>query len=152
MSKSWHQSEEVLAKLEAKARELGFTSLGITDPNVSEHVPFLDAWLESGFHGSMEWFEQHLELRKDPTRLVEGTQSVISVRLDNLPENTNCLDVLNDADKAYISRYALGRDYHKLMRKRLKRLGDWLTEEIQPHRFRVFSDSAPVLEKHLPRE
>ena len=149
MSKSWHQSDEVLAKLEAKARELGFTSLGITDPDVSEHVPFLDAWLESGFHGSMEWFEQHLELRKDPTRLVEGTQRVISVRLDYLPENTNCLDVLNDADKAYISRYALGRDYHKLMRKRLKRLGDWLTEEIQPHGFRVFSDSAPILEKHL---
>ena len=149
MSKSWHQSDEVLAKLQAKARELGFTSLGITDPNVSKHVPFLDAWLESGFHGSMEWFEQHLELRKDPTRLVEGTQRVISVRLNYLPENTNCLDVLNDADKAYISRYALGRDYHKLMRKRLKHLGDWLTEEIQPHGFRVFSDSAPILEKHL---
>ena len=89
MGKSWHQSDEVLAKLEAKTCELGFTSVGITDPNVSEHVSFLDAWLESGFHGSMKWFEQHLDLRKDPTRLVKGTQRVISVRLDYLPENTN---------------------------------------------------------------
>jgi epoxyqueuosine reductase len=85
MDGSWHQSDEVLAKLEAKARELGFTSIGVTDPDVSEHVPYLDAWLESGFHGSMEWFERHLDLRKDPTGLVEGTQRIISVRLYYLP-------------------------------------------------------------------
>jgi len=149
MDGSWHQSDEVLVKLEAKARELGFTSIGVTDPDVSQHVPYLEAWLESGFHGSMEWFERHLDLRKDPTRLVEGTQRIVSVRLDYLPENIECIEILNDPDKAYVSRYALGRDYHKLMRKRLKHLGDWLTDEIQPHGFRVFSDSAPILEKHL---
>jgi len=149
MDDSWHQSNQVLSRLEDKARELGFTSLGITDPDVSNHVSFLDSWLEAGFHGTMEWFERHLELRKDPTRLVEGTKRVISVRLDYLPEHTDCIDILNDPDKVYISRYALGRDYHKLMRKRLKQLGDWFSEEIAPHGFRVFSDSAPILEKHI---
>ena len=97
----------------------------------------------------MKWFEQHLDLRKDPTRLVKGTQRVISVRLDYLPENTNCIDVLND-DKAYISRYALGRDCHKLMRKHLKHLGDWLTEEISAAWFEYFG-FCPILEKHLAK-
>ena len=149
MDASWHQSDQVLDRLREKALELGFTAIGVTDPDVSQHVSFLDNWLESGFHGSMEWLERHLDLRKDPTRLVPGTQRVISVRLDYLPENTDCIGILNDPDMAYISRYALGRDYHKLMRKRLKHLGDWFSGEIAPHGFRVFSDSAPLLEKHL---
>ena len=149
MDASWHQSDQVLDRLREKALELGFTAIGVTDPDVSQHVSFLEHWLESGFHGSMEWFERHLDLRKDPTQLVPGTQRVISVRLDYLPESIDCNDILNDPDMAYISRYALGRDYHKLMRKRLKHLGDWFSNEIAPHGFRVFSDSAPLLEKHL---
>ena len=131
-----------LAKLEAKAYELGFTSLGITDTNVSEHVSFLETWLESGFHGSMKWLEQHLDLRKDPTRLVGAHKSDFrSARL--FAENTNCIDILNDPDKAYISRYALGRDYHKLMRKRLRHLGDWLTEKSNLMDFGYFQILRP---------
>jgi epoxyqueuosine reductase len=149
MDASWHQSDQAFDKLKQKALELGFTAIGVTDPDVSQHVPFLNAWLDAGFHGTMDWFQRNLELRKDPTQLAAGTQRIISVRLDYLPENTDCIKVLNDPDKAYISRYALGRDYHKLMRKRLKYLGDWFSEQIAPHGFRVFSDSAPILEKHL---
>ena len=149
MDVSWHQSDQAFDKLKQKALELGFTAIGVTDPDVSEHVPFLEAWIDAGFQGTMDWFERNLELRKDPTQLVAGTKRIISVRLDYLPENTDCIEILNDPDKAYVSRYALGRDYHKLMRKRLKQLGDWFSEQIAPHGFRVFSDSAPILEKHL---
>ena len=149
MDVSWHQSDQAFDKLKQKALELGFTAIGVTDPDVSEHVPFLEAWIDAGFQGTMDWFERNLELRKDPTQLVAGTKRIISVRLDYLPENTDCIKILNDPDKAYVSRYALGRDYHKLMRKRLKQLGDWFSEQIAPHGFRVFSDSAPILEKHL---
>ena len=149
MDSSWHQSDQAFDKLRQKAFELGFTAVGVTDPDVSQHVPFLEAWLDAGFQGTMDWFARNLELRKDPTQLVAGTQRIISVRLDYLPKNTECIQILNDPNKAYISRYALGRDYHKLMRKRLKHLGDWFSEQIAPHGFRVFSDSAPILEKHL---
>ena len=149
MDTSWHQSDQLLGNLRKKAKELGFSAVGITDSDVSNHVPYLEQWLEDNFHASMEWFERHLHLRKDPSQLVKGTQRIISVRLDYLPENTRCIEILNDHDKAYISRYALGRDYHKLLRKRLKKLGDWITDEITPHGFRVFTDSAPILEKHL---
>ena len=149
MDTSWHQSDQLLGNLRKKAKELGFSAVGVASPDVSEHVPYLERWLEDNFHASMEWFERHLDLRKDPRRLVKGTQRVISVRLDYLPENSRCIEILNDHDKAYISRYALGRDYHKLLRKRLKKLGDWFADEINPHGFRVFTDSAPILEKHL---
>ena len=149
MDTSLHQSDQLLGKLREKAHELGFSAVGVTDPDVNDHVPHLEKWLEDDFHASMEWFKRHLNLRKDPRLLVKGTQRIISVRLDYLPENSRCIEILNDQDKAYISRYALGRDYHKLLRKRLKKLGDWFTNEIAPHGFRVFTDSAPILEKHL---
>ena len=92
-------------KLKQKALELGFTAIGVTDPDVSQHVPFLDAWLDAGFHGTMDWFQRNLELRKDPTQLVAGTQRIFQ-SVDYLPENT-LHEILNDPDKAYISRYAL---------------------------------------------
>ena len=149
MDTSWHQSDELLRKLREKAQELGFSAIGITDPSVAEHIPFLEKWLEDNFHASMDWLEKNLALRKDPKQLFHGTKRIISVRLDYLPENTRYVQILNDKDKAYISRYALGRDYHKLLRKRLKKLGDWFSQEIAPHGFRVFADSAPILEKHL---
>jgi|TARA_B110000305_G_scaffold60086_1_gene66628 epoxyqueuosine reductase len=149
MNASGHHSTKVLDELKNKAKTLGFSRVGITDTDVSAHSPHLTRWLDDGFEGSMEWFHQNLELRHDPKKLVPGTQRVISVALDYLPPNTNCIRILNDPEKAYISRYALGRDYHKLLRKRLKKLATWFREAIAPHGFRVFTDSAPILEKHL---
>ena len=80
MDASWHQSDQAFDKLKQKALELGFTAIGVTDPDVSEHVPFLEAWIDAGFQGTMDWFERNLELRKDPTQLVAGTKRIISVR------------------------------------------------------------------------
>jgi epoxyqueuosine reductase len=149
MDTSWHQSSEVLACLQAEAARLGFSKLGITDTNVSQHVPYLRRWLNDGHQASMQWFEAHQALREDPCALVPNTQRVISVALDYKPDAMDDWTVLNDPDLAYISRYALGRDYHKLFRKRLAQLSTWLNETITPHGYRVFSDSAPILEKHL---
>jgi len=149
MTDSWHHSDTLLRQLDEQARLLGFSKIGITDPDVSAHTGFLDHWLAQGFEATMDWFHRHLELRRDPTALQPGTRRVISVALDYLPENTDCIEVLNNPDAAYISRYALGRDYHKLLRKRLKHLADWLGDTVGEHGYRVFTDSAPILEKHL---
>lgn len=149
MESSWHHSETVLAQLEQQAKRLGFSKIGITDPDVSAHTNHLENWLANGYEAGMEWFHRHKALRKDPNLLHPGTQRVISVALDYLPENVECIEILNEPDLAYISRYALGRDYHKLLRKRLKSLAEWLTDAVGPHGFRVFADSAPLLEKHL---
>jgi Uncharacterized Fe-S protein len=113
MTDSWHHSDTLLRQLDEQARLLGFSKIGITDPDVSAHTGFLDHWLAQGFEATMDWFHRHLELRRDPTALQPGTRRVISVALDYLPENTDCIEVLNNPDAAYISRYALGRDYHK---------------------------------------
>lgn len=149
MDTSWHQSPEIVKALTAKAHELGFARLGITDPDVSAHTPYLQQWLADGLHGSMDWMQRHQALREDPCALHPGTQRVISVALDYRPVAGNEWAVLEAPEKAYISRYALGRDYHKLFRKRLNALAQWLTDTVGPHGYRVFSDSAPVLEKHL---
>ena len=149
MDASWHQSSEVLNRLTSEAKHLGFSKLGITDPDVSAHTPFLRQWLADGHHASMQWIEAHQALREDPRQLQPNTQRIISVALDYKPEAMNDWDVLDSPDLAYISRYALGRDYHKLFRKRLNRLSTWLHDAVTPHGYRVFSDSAPILEKHL---
>lgn len=149
MDASWHQSSEVLVSLRAEATRLGFAKVGITDADVSEHVPFLRRWLADGHQGSMQWMQTHQGLREDPRALQPNTERVISVALDYKPEAMDDWAVLNDPNLAYISRYALGRDYHKLFRKRLNQLSSWLAETIAPHGYRVFSDSAPILEKHL---
>lgn len=149
MDSTWHQSDQLFEQLKKHARKLGFSNLGITDPDVSAHYNYLDNWLEDGFQASMNWMDRYRDLRVDPTSLFPGTRRIISVTLDYLPPGTECITVLNDAESAYISRYALGRDYHKLLRKRLKSLGNWFNDTIHPHGFRVFTDSAPILEKHL---
>lgn len=141
-----------MTDLRAQAVRLGFAKLGITSPNVSDHVAYLDAWLADGHAGEMAWMEQHAGLRRDPTQLQPGVRTVISVRLDYLPEDHASETVLADPSKGYIARYALGRDYHKVFRKRLKTLAQWIHETIQPHGYRVFTDSAPLLEKHLAEQ
>lgn len=130
-------------------RAFGFQQIGITDIDLSAYEPKLLAWLEAGFHGEMHYMESHGTKRSRPDVLVPGTLRVISARMDYLPEDTNALSVLNDASLGYVSRYALGRDYHKLMRKRLTQLAERIQREIATTAYRAFTDSAPVMEKAL---
>ena len=132
------------------ALELGFSDCGIADTDLQHHERHLLNWLDDGFHGEMAYMQRHGTRRSRPFELESGTISVISVRLDYLPESTSlALDVLRSPGKAYISRYALGRDYHKMMRKRLQALVEKIRQEVGEFGFRVFVDSAPVLEKAL---
>lgn len=129
---------------------LGFQQVGITDTDLSQAEARLDVWLGSNFHGSMDYMQKHGHKRSRPALLHPGTQRVISVRLDYLPEPGSLMDkALGNPLSAYISRYALGRDYHKLMRNRLQKLADLIHAEIGDFGYRAFVDSAPVLEKAL---
>lgn len=145
-----------LVALTASIREwasaLGFQQLGISDVDLSADEARFEAYLAAGYHGEMAYMASHGTKRTRPDELVPGTVRVISVRMDYLPENTEKAQVLAQADKAYISRYALGRDYHKLIRKRLQRLAEKITEVVGPFGHRAFVDSAPVLEKPLAQK
>lgn len=129
--------------------ELGFQQVGITDTDLSEHQQAYREWLAEGFHGSMAYLNHNGDLRDDPAKLLPGTLRVISVRIDYLPENAGFATTLADKDRAYVSRYALGRDYHKLVRKRLKQLGQRIQQRVATLSFRPFVDSAPVMERPL---
>jgi len=135
-------------------KELGFQQIGITNIELGPHKQFLKEWLDKGYHGEMAWMEAHQPQRNNPDSLVPGVMRVISARMDYLPENTQQINILKQSDKAYISRYALGRDYHKLIRKRLATIAkkiqqacDDNPDHTQELKQRPFVDSAPVLEK-----
>ena len=132
------------------ARELGFQHLGITDTDLTEAETRLHAWLEAGHHGGMDYMARHGSKRSRPADLEPGTLRVISVRMDYLPEpHERIEEQLADPAAAFVSRYALGRDYHKMMRKRLRRLAERIRATVGDLGYRVFVDSAPVLEKPL---
>ncbi len=145
---------ELAQQIKQWGKELGFQQIAITDIDIGKHANFLEKWLEKGHHGEMQWMQEHQAQRNDPSSLVNNAARIISVRMDYLPENTQQISTLKQSEKAYISRYALGRDYHKLIRKRLANLGKKIelyceentaaTLDIQ---HRPFVDSAPVLEK-----
>jgi epoxyqueuosine reductase len=131
-------------------RELGFAAVGIADGDLSAGEAGLLDWLDRGFHGEMDYMAAHGSKRSRPAELVPGTVRIISARIDYLPPAAaDPHAVLADADAAYVSRYALGRDYHKVLRNRLQRLAEKISAEIGAHHFRVFTDSAPVLEVEL---
>ena len=130
--------------------ELGFAAVGIADSELSAAEAGLQEWLAQGFHGEMDYMAAHGTKRSRPAELVPGTVRIISARLDYFPPaSADAHAVLNDADAAYVSRYALGRDYHKVLRNRLQSLAEKISAEIGEHHFRVFTDSAPVLEVAL---
>ncbi|WP_409523406.1 tRNA epoxyqueuosine(34) reductase QueG [Nitrincola sp. MINF-07-Sa-05] len=134
------------------AAELGFQQCAITHTDLSEEKAGLESWLEQGMHGEMDYLDRNTDLRLDPAQLVPGTQRIISVRMDYLPPEVETLKILQQPDKAYVARYTLGRDYHKLMRKRLQTLGKLISEHSPAETsFRPFVDSAPVLERTLAR-
>ena len=130
--------------------ELGFSQSGITDIELATAEERLRDWLDRRFHGSMHYLERHGSKRSHPEELVPGTVRVISVRMDYLTEPQEKTKAqLDTATGAYVSRYALGRDYHKVMRGRLRDLARRIEAAIGPFGYRVFVDSAPVLEKAL---
>ena len=131
--------------------ELGFSSIGITDIDLSQDQRYLEKWLEKGYHGEMKYMEKHGKKRSQPAELVAGTKRVISLSMNYLPENYNGLELLEQDKKAFVSGYARGRDYHKIMRSRLKKLVSKIKVHSS-HENRVFVDSAPVLEKALAQK
>lgn len=139
---------EIAGRLADWARELGFDALSISGVELTHAEAGLEKWLAAGFHGEMDYMARHGMKRARPAELLPGTVRVISVRMNYWPEAAAPNATLANNDSAYVSRYALGRDYHKLMRARLQKLADKISDEA-PHGYRVFVDSAPVLEVEL---
>lgn len=136
--------------IKARAVELGFDACQITDTDLGEHETHLLNWLNKGFHGNMDYMQRHGVMRSRPSELVPGTIRIVSVRLTYFPDGAADADeVLSNPELGYVSRYALGRDYHKLMRQRLQRLAKELEQRIGEFGYRAFTDSAPVLEKAI---
>ena len=141
---------ELATTIKLRGIELGFQQVGIADTNLSETETLFETWLEKGFHGEMTYMSRHGKKRTQPESLVPGTVRVISARMDYWPQDSaDAESELNDAEQAYISRYAVGRDYHEVLRERLRMLAKFVQEKIGSFGYRVFVDSAPVLEKPL---
>jgi len=141
---------QLAADIRRWGEALGFQQVGFSSADLAEAEARLDEWLASGFHGEMEYMARHGTRRSRPASLVPGTLTVITVRMDYLPaENEPAERKLDHPRKAYVSRYALGRDYHKVLRSRLQKLATKIEQQIGPFGYRVFVDSAPVLEKPL---
>lgn len=133
--------------------ELGFQQLGVSDTDLGAAEAKLQAWLAEGRHGDMEYMQRHGSKRSRPEELVPGTIRVISVRMDYLPEPQEAaVATLDHPSRAYVSRYALGRDYHKILRSRLQKLANKIAGQVGEFGYRVFVDSAPVLEKALAQK
>jgi len=136
--------------IKAWGQELGFQQIGITDTQLGVHETHLLNWLQAGRHGEMAYMQLHGTRRSRPADLVPSTLRVISARMDYLPQSAASTEsVLGDPELGCVSRYALGRDYHKLLRARLQKLADRITAVTGPFGYRAFTDSAPVLEKAL---
>ena len=140
---------ELAREIKQWAKELGFQETAITDVDLSEYEHLLESWIANNYHGTMDYMARNQEKRCHPDQLVPGTIRVICVRMDYALERENSFSALQEQDKAYISRYARGRDYHKLIRKRLQQLADRIEDVVREFGFRAFVDSAPVLERAL---
>jgi len=140
---------ELATQIKQWALDLGFSQVGITDTDLQLEEQRLQQWLDQGMHGEMQYMAQHGMMRARPAELLPGTLRVISVRLDYLPKAAGFATNLADPTQAYISRYALGRDYHKIIRQKLKQLADKISTVQGEFGFRPFVDSAPVLERPL---
>ncbi|MCG8325827.1 MAG: tRNA epoxyqueuosine(34) reductase QueG, partial [Thiotrichales bacterium] len=138
--------------IKAQGKTLGFQQTGITGVDLGEDERHLLNWLNAGMHGEMDYMQRHGTRRSRPADLKPGTIRIISARMDYLPpESSHPRQVLGNDRLAYISRYAMGRDYHKLLRNRLQQLVRYIESQSGAFGYRVFVDSAPVLEKALAR-
>ena len=149
------QATILVERIRTWAKELGFAEARIADADLGDAEHRLQQWLDAGFHGEMEFMSAHGEKRARPAELIPGTVRVISVRMDYLPRDTtdDWREIeqarQSDGQAAVVSVYARGRDYHKVLRSRLQQLTEKITAEIGPFGFRVFTDSAPVMEVEL---
>jgi epoxyqueuosine reductase len=148
------QTEVVEASVEERVkrwgRELGFDAVAIAETDLAEEEKRLLEWLGRGWHGEMDYMARHGTRRARPAELVPGTLSIVTARLNYTPAQArDSWDVIEDGESAFISRYALGRDYHKVMRAKLQSLATRMTAELGPFPYRVFTDSAPVMEVSL---
>ena len=147
--------EALAGAIKSWGKALGFSHVGITDIELAGAKQHYKAWIEKGFHGAMDYMAKHENKRTEPAELIAGTLRVISVRMDYLPpEARDAEQVLKESERAFISRYALGRDYHKVLRSRLQKLCDKIQSKLASHQldnfqYRVFTDSAPVMEVAL---
>lgn len=141
---------DLAVKIKQWGEQLGFQQIGITDTNLESAEQHLQKWIAKGFHGEMDYMHKHGLKRSRPDLLQPGTQSIISVRMNYLPESSDQISTaLDNPVSAFISRYALGRDYHKILRNRLQKLADLIENEIGAFGYRAYVDSAPVLEKAI---
>ncbi len=150
--KTFSRSElcDLVNKIKQWGKELGFQAVGITDTDLSIAEQRFNSWIKHKMHGDMSYMSRHGTKRTRPAELENGTISIISVRMDYFPEDPeHSISLLTQNNKAYIARYSLGRDYHKVVKKRLQKLAKQLEQEIGSFGYRVFTDSAPVLEKPL---
>ncbi|TIK69222.1 tRNA epoxyqueuosine(34) reductase QueG [Stenotrophomonas maltophilia] len=143
---------QAVQRIRELARAHGFQRCGIAGIELGEDEAHLADWLGQGLYGTMDWMARHGTLRARPAELLPGTVRVISVGMDySHKDDTEAWATLADPGRAYVARYALGRDYHKLMRNRLQKLATQINDEVAPLGYRVFVDSAPVLERALAR-
>jgi epoxyqueuosine reductase len=141
--------QQLAQQIKQWGRELGFQQVGICDTDLSAEEPKLQAWLEKQYHGEMDWMARHGMMRARPHELLPGTLRVISVRMNYLPAKAAFASTLKNPQLGYVSRYALGRDYHKVLRNRLKKLGEMIQAHCDELNFRPFVDSAPILERSI---
>ncbi len=139
------------ASIRRRGLELGFQQVAITGVNLRSDEAALLEWLDDGYHGELEYMSRHGIRRARPAELVPGTIRVISARMNYLRGGADPESVLGNPNLGYVSRYAVGRDYHKMVRQRLQRLADHIESEVGEFGYRAFSDSAPVMEKPLAR-
>lgn len=141
--------QELALLIKEWGEQLGFQQVGITDVDLSAYEPRFQAWLDNNYHGEMDYMSRYGTMRTHPEELYPGTVRVISARMDYLPPDALMATTLKQKDKGYISRYALGRDYHKLVRNRLKKLAQRIAEHCESLDARPFVDTAPLLERPL---
>lgn len=135
--------------IKLQARQLGFSDCGIARPDTRDQMPHLQQYLADGFHADMDYLAANLSMRADPTLLLADTRSIICVRMDYLAEAPPHRYIPHEPNQAIIARYARGRDYHKVLRGRLKQLARLIEEKIGRFESRPFADSAPIFEKAL---
>lgn len=151
-SKDTIDYQRLVDALKTQAKQLGFQQLHVSSIDLAKDEQHLKRWLELDLHGEMSYMASHGDKRSHPEQLQPGTLRVITCRMDYRPEGADSESILQQSDKAYISRYALGRDYHKLMRKRLAKLAKLLEAQTGSSNYRAFVDSAPVLERAIAQQ
>ena len=145
--------EQLANRIKGWGQELGFQQIGICDTELTEAEFRLTRWLADGMHGDLHYMERHGSRRTRPAELIDGTVRVISGRMDYFPPDAKDIrETLQDPAMAFVSRYATGRDYHRLMRKRLDQLAKKIQAQVGPFNYRAFTDSAPVMEKPLAQK